>query len=153
MIPCNKLAINELYRQHYDQKGGGIDIPVFVGTKFQKGYGLGGILGSLFKSALPVIKQGALNLAKSAVKTGLNIANDSFNGVPVKEAFINNARASSMNLANKAVSKLRQTVKRKSTQYHREHHDKNKRSKRKRVIQKVKPNPKTSKTRDIFSRK
>ena len=46
------------YHEYYlNQAGRGY--PVYVGTRYQRGHGLGSIFGSLFKSAVPLLKRGA----------------------------------------------------------------------------------------------
>jgi hypothetical protein len=45
---------------------------VYVGTRYQRGHGLGSIFGSLFKSAVLLLKRGAKTLGREALKTGLN---------------------------------------------------------------------------------
>jgi hypothetical protein len=45
------------YHEYYlNQAGRGY--PVYVGTRYQRGHGLGSIFGSLFKSAVPLLKGG-----------------------------------------------------------------------------------------------
>ncbi len=51
-------------------------VPVFTGPRSQKGYGLGGILGGLSRSAMPLIKQGAKTLGREVFNTGIGIAQD-----------------------------------------------------------------------------
>jgi hypothetical protein len=48
--------------------------PVFAGRRYQRGHGLGSIIGGLFKAAMPLLKKGAKNLEREALKPGLNIA-------------------------------------------------------------------------------
>ena len=43
-------------RQSLNHIGG--SMPVFKGTRMQRGYGLGGMLKGLFKSAMPIFQQG-----------------------------------------------------------------------------------------------
>ena len=54
--------------------------PVFTGPRNQRGYGLGGILGGLFRSAMPLLKQGAKTLGREAIRTGVGIAQDALEG-------------------------------------------------------------------------
>jgi hypothetical protein len=65
----------ELYRRHYCQHGKGF--PVYKGEFHQQGYGLGGILSSMFKSviplAMPVIKKMGKRLLSSGVKVARNV--------------------------------------------------------------------------------
>ena len=77
-LPCNKD-----YENYYvGQVGRGH--PVFTGARTQRGYGLGGILGGLFRSAMPLIKQGAKTLGREALRTGVGIAQDAMEGKDIK---------------------------------------------------------------------
>ena len=49
---------------------------MYVGTRYQRGHGLGSIFGTLFKVAVPLLKKGAKTLGRKASKTSLNIAED-----------------------------------------------------------------------------
>lgn len=88
--PVNANKINHEYSCFHGQIGNGVDIPVFRGNRFQKGYGIGSLLSGLFRSALPVIKRGAAR--KVVLKTGLNIAQDAMTGKNFKKSVTNNLR-------------------------------------------------------------
>ena len=78
-------ASRHLYERYYiDQSGNGM--PIFVGTRGQRGHGLGSLLGGFFRSALPMLKRGLATFGKHALKTGLEIANDVVEGESIKEA-------------------------------------------------------------------
>lgn len=78
-------ASRHLYESYYlDQSGSGI--PVFAGSRGQRGHGLGSILGGLFRSALPMIKRGLAVFGKHALKTGLEIANDVVEGESIRNS-------------------------------------------------------------------
>lgn len=89
IIPLDAEATNNSYKKLYDQTGHGM-IPIFTGEKYQTGYGLGSIFGSLLKAALPVVKEGVKSLGKTAVRTGLNIAKDKLAGKSLKDSFSDN---------------------------------------------------------------
>lgn len=55
-------------------------LPVYTGTRNQRGYGLGSMISGLFSSALPILKKGAVSLGKRVLKTGLEIASDAAKG-------------------------------------------------------------------------
>ena len=59
--------------EHYYTQQVGMGIPVFTGPRTQRGYGLGGILGGLFRSAMPLIRQGAKTLGRQVLSTGVGI--------------------------------------------------------------------------------
>lgn len=78
-------ASKHLYERYYlEQSGSGV--PVFVGSRGQRGHGLGSLLSSLFRSAFPMIKRGLATFGKHALKTGLEIANDVVEGGSLKES-------------------------------------------------------------------
>ena len=78
-------ASRHLYESYYtNQSGNGL--PVFSGSRGQRGHGLGSILGGLFRSALPMLKRGLAAFGKHALKTGLDIANDVVSGDQFKES-------------------------------------------------------------------
>ena len=87
--PYNSELASADYRQLYKQSGNGM-VPIFSGEKYQTGYGLGSIFGSILKAALPVVKQGAKSLGRTAIKTGLNIAKDALAGKQLKDSFSHN---------------------------------------------------------------
>jgi hypothetical protein len=68
---CQAKAYHDYYLH---QAGRGY--PVYVGTRYQRGHGLGSIFGALFKVAVPLLKKGAKTLGRKALKTSLNIAED-----------------------------------------------------------------------------
>jgi hypothetical protein len=77
------------YQRYYFQQAGlgGDSIPVFHGAEYQSGHGLGSIFGSLFRSALPLLKRGAAYLGKQVLKTGADVFQDAvFNHRDVKDA-------------------------------------------------------------------
>ena len=58
--------------------------PVYRGGAWQQGYGLGSIFGSLFRSAIPLLKDTGKtfvkNLSRKALKTGVGVAGDVIRG-------------------------------------------------------------------------
>ena len=73
------------YEQYYDrqQKGHG-DFPVYVGRSMQRGHGLGNLLRSLLRRALPIMKAAAPHV----LRTGANVVQDVVSGKTWKEAAI-----------------------------------------------------------------
>ena len=93
-----KQRHNPEAREHHEyylnQAGRGY--PVYVGTRYQRGHGLGSIFGSLFKSAVSLLKRGAL-------KTGLNLASDVMEGQNVTQAAKSRLKSTGQNLLQKAM--------------------------------------------------
>jgi hypothetical protein len=77
---------------------------VYVGTRYQRGHGLGSIFGSLFKSAVPLLKREAKTLGREALKTGLNLASDVMEGQNVTKAAKSRMKSTELNLLQKAIT-------------------------------------------------
>ena len=126
-------ANRELYEDYYlNQSGSGL--PVFVGSRGQRGHGLGSMLSGLFRSAMPLIKRGLASFGRHALKTGLEIANDVVDGnsfgssVKTRVPVGIKRFASQSNLTNQSGSgrKRRRQVskkKKKKVTKHRKHRD------------------------------
>ncbi len=93
------------YENYYlHQVGHGV--PVFEGVNLQRGYGLGGILGGLLRSAVPLLKQGAKALGKQVLKTGVGIAQDTLAGQNFRTAAKRRLKESGKTLGRQAVRKM-----------------------------------------------
>ena len=75
----------KLYEEYYlNQTGRGM--AAFTGARYQRGHGLGNILCSLTKFAVPFLKKGAKAVGKQAMKMGMNIAQEAMQGQNIKKA-------------------------------------------------------------------
>lgn len=83
---CNNRADQmKLYEEYY-LKQTGHGMPAFAGARYQKGHGLGNMLRTLSRIAMPLLKKGASLVGKQAIKTGMNIAQDAMQGRNIKAA-------------------------------------------------------------------
>ena len=73
------------YNEYYARQAGGA-LPYFAGAQYQRGHGLGSMFGGLLRSAMPLIKRGAVALGRGALKTGVRIAGDVLSGQNIKTA-------------------------------------------------------------------
>ena len=73
------------YNDYYARQAGGA-LRYFAGAQYQRGHGLGSLFGSLLRSAMPLIKRGAVALGRGALKTGVRIAGDVLSGQNIKTA-------------------------------------------------------------------
>ena len=73
------------YNDYYARQACGA-LPYFAGAPYQRGHGLGSLFGGLLRSAMPLIKRGAVALGKGALKTGVRIADDVLSGQSLKRA-------------------------------------------------------------------
>ncbi|GBL63119.1 hypothetical protein AVEN_107143-1 [Araneus ventricosus] len=97
------------FQEHYtNHKGSGI--PYYEGVSFQKGYGLGGIFGRLFRAVLPFLVKGGKALGKEALITGTNVINDVFSGEDIKIAAKRRSKEAGKNLARTAVDKVQSMI-------------------------------------------
>ena len=115
LIPFDSTSTERAYNNHHEQPTqiGGMHIPIYAGSKTQRGHGLGAIFGSLLKSALPMIKQGAMSLGKTALKTGLGVAHDALTKKNLKEAFRDNTQRAGSKLLQKAIKSYNKPNKKK----------------------------------------
>ena len=74
-----------MYEDYYIQQSGS-GLPVFQGSRGQRGHGLGSMLSGLFRSAVPMIKRGLATFGKHALKTGLEIAEDVADGKSFRDS-------------------------------------------------------------------
>ena len=95
---CDTKAYTDYYVQ---QAGRGY--PVYAGSRFQRGHGLGSVFGGLFKAAAPLLKKRAKALGREALKTGLNIAGDVVQGKKLKQAAQSRVKAAGKNMFNQAI--------------------------------------------------
>ena len=80
---CN--ASRGMYEDYYLQQSGS-GLPVFHGSRGQRGHGLGSMLSGLFRTAVPMLKRGLATFGKHALKTGLEIAGDVVEGKSFKDS-------------------------------------------------------------------
>ena len=71
----DRTVLKMNYTEYYARQAGGA-LPYFAGAQYQRGHGLGSLLGGLLRSAMPLIKRGVVALGKGALKTGVRIADD-----------------------------------------------------------------------------
>ena len=73
-------ASRDLYAEYYSRQNGG-EIPVFAGRRFQRGHGLGSILGGFVRClVLPFFKANAKSMLKNDARTDVEVADDVIQG-------------------------------------------------------------------------
>ena len=81
------------------------------GPGSQRGYGLGGILSGLFRTAIPFLKKGALSLGKEvgkqALTTGTGILEDMMAGENIKRSATRRAKETGQRMKRKAMARAR----------------------------------------------
>ena len=92
-----------LYDEYYSQSGGGY--PVYVGG--MRGSGLGSVLSGLFRSAIPLLKQGGKALLKEGINSGLHIAQDVLDGKNFKKSLKQQSRKTGNRLLKRAIGQFK----------------------------------------------
>ena len=78
-------ASRDMYEDYYAKQSGGA-MPVFVGTKRQRGHGIGSMLSGLFRNVvLPFLKGNVGSLAGNVLKTGAQVLDDVVQGKSLKD--------------------------------------------------------------------
>ena len=93
---------------YVNQRGAG-GMPVFYGSRYQRGMGLGSMFKSFFRwiapivktHAVPVIKDAAKFVGTEAVKTATNIASDAIEGKNFNESVKERAKETIENFGEK----------------------------------------------------
>lgn len=94
----------ELYRQHFHNQQGGAILPGFKGASIQRGYGLGSMFRSLFRTFVPLLKTGAKTVGEKALNTGIGVAQDVLAGKNLRTAAIDRARQAGQELKSQALN-------------------------------------------------
>lgn len=94
------------FNTQYGGSGRGVH-NVFVGSRGQRGHGIGSFLAGLFRRALPFITKGARAIGKEAVRAGINVLDDvSEKNILFKDSLQNRMSESGQSLKRKATSKI-----------------------------------------------
>ena len=94
------------YVDYYTRQAGGNVGPVFVGSPYQRGHGIGNFLSSLFRTVFPLFKSGAKAVGKEALNAGFGVLRDQINRKPLKTSLKNRMRAAGDNLMTQAEAKI-----------------------------------------------
>lgn len=88
--------------------------PYYSGALYQRGHGIGGIFGSLFRSLVPLmrntvgpaLKHGAKAVAREAVRAGAGVASDVLSGQTLEDSIRRRGKQSTGRLVNRGKRKL-----------------------------------------------
>ena len=88
----------------HNQRGQGL--PVFEGTRLQRGRGLGSILGGFARAAVPILKTTAKKGTEEALRAGYNVLRDISRGQSLKNALKRRATEALKNTAKRTVQRI-----------------------------------------------
>lgn len=111
MEPYHHENSRKLYEEYYTKQVGGA-LPFFVGTRYQRGHGLGNILkvvtrlaAPLLRKANPFVKRGAKALGRRALQTSADIIGDVLDGENIKRATKRRIRNTVQNMTGSGTAK------------------------------------------------
>ena len=79
-------ASRNMYEDYYTNQDGG-EMPVFVGTRRQRGHGLGSMLSGLFRTVvMPFLNRNSGALVGNVLKTGAEMVGDLVRGKTFKQS-------------------------------------------------------------------
>ena len=99
----------EVYHKLLTQGGSG-SLPGFHGASVQRGYGLGSMFRSLFRSVVPIFKSRGKALGKTALDTGIGVAKDVLAGKDLREAVLSRAKDGGNQLKGQAVAAVKDAI-------------------------------------------
>ena len=103
-----------LDRYYLHQTGGGVDDSFFAGPTYQRGHGLGGLFGRMFRAAVPlfrttvapVLKKAGRELAKEALHTGVGVGTDLLDGKSLGDSVKGRLNTAANRMATKGARSL-----------------------------------------------
>ena len=98
--------MNNPYVRYYLDQQQGHGMPIFRGSAWQQGYGLGGLFRSVARAVMPMVKSGAKALGKIALNAGANLLGDVASGKNLKEAVKSRGKEAVNVAKNRAVKRL-----------------------------------------------
>jgi len=90
------------------QTGNGLNY--YQGSPYQRGYGLGGLFRSFFRTAAPLLKSGVKAIGKQLFHSGVNLMNDISQGQDLKGAAKRRFKEAGKVLTDKAASKVKNMI-------------------------------------------
>lgn len=132
------------------QSGRGEPGYFFAGPSYQRGHGIGGLFGKLFRAAVPMfkssikpmLKKGAKAVAKEALTTGVSVANDMLDGRSGSESVKAHLPMAAGRLRRRGVKALKRMIN--------QPNGSKRKKRRSHVRRRVKISRKTIKGNDIF---
>lgn len=94
--------MSHIAEYYVNQAQTGSGMGYFAGSSTQKGAGIGSLLGGLFRSIFPVLKQGVSSVGREALRAGSHILADVASGeVPLDASVKQHFSEAGRNLMNK----------------------------------------------------
>lgn len=137
------------YLHYYSHQAGSGIGAIYKGAPFQRGHGIGSFLGGLFRSVLPLLKNGAKAVGKEALNAGVGLLSDMLNVQPMDESIRSRLKTATSNLKRKADEKIDTVMK--GSGYKIKKQRKNRLTSKKTLQRNGSKKLRQSKIKDIFS--
>jgi hypothetical protein len=121
----------------------------YTGLPWQKGYGIGGLLGSLARRFIPLLKPLAKSAGKKLLRAGTSIVSDLIDGQPVSKTVGKNLLNAGSSIVNSLISE-NSTKKKNNRKYTRTKRPKISNIKRRGTNSSSIPNKRRRRKQDIF---
>jgi len=110
------VPVDNLYNLNWEkillasnsQTGG--NIVGFSGIPYQRGYGIGSFLGSLFRLVAPIAKKVVRNIAREGLSTAVSLGSDVLQGQDPKESFKKHFKMSASRLVKRSSRAIRKKI-------------------------------------------
>ena len=98
--------MKDIYESYYTQQAGS-GLPVFIGgNRYQRGYGLGNILGGLARVVSPLLRQTGKTLLNEGLKTGVDVLGDVISGQKFGSSIKKRGKEAGSRLLTKAIDSV-----------------------------------------------
>jgi hypothetical protein len=104
--PPSQKVWESYFRTRAIQYGHGTELGTFRGRQFQRGHGLGNILGSLFKKILPAATKVGKTVGKELLKTSAHVASDALAGRDLVESLEQRSKQGASKLLTKGLKHI-----------------------------------------------
>jgi hypothetical protein len=104
--PPSQKVWEHYFQTQSIQYGRGTNLGTFRGRQFQRGHGLGSIIGSLFRKILPTATKVGKTVGKELLKTSAHVASDALAGRDIAESLEQRSKQGAAKLLSKGLKQI-----------------------------------------------
>ena len=102
---CCQQSLEDYYTH---QTGNGLNY--YQGSPYQRGYGLGGLFRSFFRTAAPLLRSGVKAIGKQLFHSGVNLVNDISQGHDFQGSVKRRFKEAGKELTDRAATKVKNMI-------------------------------------------
>ena len=107
IVPYSPDDSAAFYEDYYSaQVGEGVSIPVYRGKAVMNGNGIGSIFSGLMRSAMPMLKRGALSAGKKLLSSGVGVLSDVASGKSFSQSAKSRLKSTGMDILGDAKDQI-----------------------------------------------